>query len=277
MSCAALAGCQNGTLVLSTADAPVDQASEVLVQFTEVDLTRSDGTTKTFTFSPARSVDFLSLAAGTATRLLDQVQVPSGDYQGLTLKIAAGQNAADSFLVLTTGGKLALFLADDSDPGLTINRPFTVDRRKQLALTVDFDLRKSILKPAATGTPYRLKPTLRLVKDDNAGQIAGSVAATTVTGTSGCTPAVYVYTGSGVTPDDVGPTAAQPVASAPARLNTITGNYDYRIAFLDAGDYTAAFTCDAAADDPETDDAISFTAAPGKVTVSAGQTTLQNF
>jgi len=100
---------------------------------------------------------------------------------------------------------------------------------------------------------------------------------------SGCTNgpnhdignAVYVYAGSGVTPDDVG-SPTEPLASALVTYDTLSGTYVYNLGFVAAGDYTIAFTCQAADDDPDTDDDIAFTGA-ADVSVAADQDTVHDF
>jgi hypothetical protein len=46
-----------------------------------------------------------------------------------------------------------------------------------------------------------MRPTLRIVDDAEVGAIAGNVDSALVT--DGCLPKVYVFSGSGVTPDDI--------------------------------------------------------------------------
>ena len=53
------------------------------------------------------------------------------------------------------------------------------------------------------------------------------------------------------------------------------GDFVYEIGFVLAGDYTLAFTCEAANDDPETDDVINFTTQ--NVTVTADGTVTVDF
>jgi hypothetical protein len=269
-----LAGCEDGTLTLSVTDAPVDKATQVRVQFTEVELIKADGSTESFELSPVKNVDLLNFSGGLSTPLLDQVRVPDGEYQGLRLKVNAGNDADDSFLILDTGAQEALLLPSANESLLTINQSFTVERREELALTVDFDLRKSVLEPSSDGEPYELRPALRLVKDDDAGTIFGTVP-TDVASAAGCSPVVYVYSGKDVTVNDVG-SAIPPLASALVKFNSVSDDFEYRVAFLNAGDYTAAFTCDARDDDPETDDDTDLVGARN-VAVTAKQTTQANF
>ena len=94
--------------------------------------------------------------------------------------------------------------------------------------------------------------------------------------TDGCTPAVYVFDGAGVAPDDVDGAGVEPVTSAFVVLDAGSGTFRYVAAFLPAGDYTAAFTCDAGADDPDLDDTLVFTGT-ASVTVTAQQATTLDF
>ncbi len=87
---------------------------------------------------------------------------------------------------------------------------------------------------------------------------------------------MYIYSGSVATPDDVGGAGAKPLVSATVKFDSVTATYSYTVAYLPAGSYTAAFTCQARGDNPEADDAIVFSA-PQAATVSAGATTTVNF
>lgn len=265
----ALAGC-DGRLVLSVTDAPVDEASAVTVQFTGVDLEAADGSLTPFDFSPPRSINLLALEGGVRERLLDE-GIDSDDYRAIRLRISADGSGTDSFID-RSDGRHALLL-DSVDSGrLRILRSFSVADRDEVAFTVDFDLRQSVHPPPAAGEPYRLVPTLRMVADDDAGAITGSVAPDEVPG--GCVPAVYAWTGNNVTPDDAGGTVP-PVNSGRVLLDT-GGEFRYRIGVLPAGAYTLALTCEADQDRPDADDDIAFGPARN-LSVRAGQDAVSNF
>ena len=113
----------------------------------------------------------------------------------------------------------------------------------------DFDLRKSIhVPPGQQGAAeactqgYLMRPTLRIVDDANVGAIAGHVASELVT--EACLPKVYVFSGPGVTPDDIDGTDADPLVVAGVAVENGSTAYAYRAAFLPPGSYTVAFTCD---------------------------------
>jgi hypothetical protein len=129
-------------------------------------------------------------------------------------------------------------------------------------LLFDWDLRSGLVDPP--GQPgYLLKPAFRMLDVSEYGVLRGTVAANTVVETgdpNGCLAddedpdvgnVVYVFEGLGAATDDIDGMAPEPVATATVTLDA--GGYSYR-AVLAPGDYTVAFTCQAANDDPETDE-----------------------
>jgi hypothetical protein len=263
-----------GTMSLHLTDAPVDSASKVVVEFTGVELHPDGASTQRFDFDEPRQIDLLALTGGESTLLLDEVTLPAGRYGQLRLIVNADKEASDSYIELTDGSVHPLFIPSGNQSGLKLNKGFVVPADGHASFTIDFDLRKSVTKPNGLDGAYILRPTLRLVDDAHIGAIAGSVAAEIVT-TDGCSPAVYIYAGADVEPGDVG-SSTEPLSSAAVMLDEATGSFDFRAAFLLPGEYTVAFTCMAAADDPETVDEIEFSA-PVTVTVAAGTTAKVDF
>jgi hypothetical protein len=108
------------------------------------------------------------------------------------------------------------------------------------------------------------------------GNIQGQVSATLVP--IGCTPGVYLYSGTVTAPEDMNSTAAatdtnQPLASK-VPVATSQPPYYYQFVFLQPGSYTVAFTCQAALDNPDqADSAVKFTPVKAGITVAAKQTT----
>ena len=272
-----LSGCDKGTLTLSIADAPIDGATQVVVKFTGVDVLDTDGKTHSFTLSPVVAPNLLS-TSGQSTLLLSKVTLPVGDYKSIKFQVSAGTTGQDSHINLNDGSVHALELLDRNASGLIVPVAFHVTRQQDTALTVDFDLRKSVLNPdASTADPsYLLKPAIRIVENDLEGALTGTASATLLSA-SDCSgtvqvAAVYVYSGSGVTPDDVGGTGAQPVTSAIIPASTLR----FTAAFLNPGTYTAWLTCEASRDDPIVDDGITFLQKQ-EFTVTAGETATITF
>lgn len=275
-----LSGCEEaantnfgtGTISVGIKDAPVDGALAVVVSFTGIELRTYSGETVTINFATPRTLDLLTLQGTTTSLLLDGETVTGGKYNWLRLKV----DESASYLTNSTG-RHDLTIPSGSESGLKVVNGFTVPQDGTVALTIDFDLRKSVLEPAQSGGAYKLKPTLRLVQNDKTGHISGTVP-NTVVNASGCgTSAIYLFEGSNVTVDDLDGTGADPIDSARVKLNNSNGTYVYEFGFLNAGSYTIAFTCKANLDNPETDDASVAFSSPVNVTVTAGATTAHNF
>lgn len=260
-----------GTLNLALTDAPVDAADEVVVEFTGVEIKASGGEIVDITYDTPRQIDLLALTGGVSEVIVDGQVLPAGQVEWIRLKVNATQGGDpmdDSYIVI--GGVIhELTIPSGAQTGLKLNRPITIPENGIASFTIDFDLRKSVHEAAGD---YVLRPTLRLVDNSTDGALSGTVDLAAALCADPA--AVYVFEGAGVTPDDVDGVDPDPVATA--SVDPVTG--DYTVAFLPAGEYTAAFTCDAADDAPDTDDdaAVAFSGTTD-VSITAGQTTLLDF
>jgi hypothetical protein len=268
---------QNGRLSLAITDAPVDDATSVVVQFSGVAFKRAGAPAELVqNLTPAtRQIDLLQYQQGKAALLLDGVTLPAGDYEWIRLIVDNQPGVRDSYIMRTTGEECELRVPSGAESGLKLNRGFTLPADGSVALTIDFDLRKSVHAPP--GQPsrstdctqgYLLRPTLRIVDNANVGAIVGTVDSALVT--AACLPKVYVFSGAAVLPDDIEEQTAAPdvdpllVASVAIQNGAIT--YPYRAAFVPPGAYTVAFTC--SDDDATTDDVLTFLP-PQSATVQA--------
>lgn len=266
-----------GTLTIGITDAPVDDATAVVVKFTAIELKPEGGDAITINLDPAPSIDLLDLAGGSSRELLSDRQVPAGRYQWVRLAIEAQQNTPSSYIDLEDGQRYPLYVPSGDESGLKLIRGFTVAAGSTSDFTIDFDLRKSVIAPPGRAPNYILKPVLRIVDNLRVGSLQGTVTAALVP--SGCTPQVYVFAGTGIVPDDLDVAAApdvDPLVSAPVTLDTTTGEYRFRVAFLEAGDYTSAFTCDADLDTPDGEETLAFTGTRN-VTVVSNESTAITF
>jgi len=264
---------QFGRINLRITDAPVTSARRVVVQFTGIEIKPAAAAEpEVFDFAP-RQIDLLALDGGGSEVLLADELLPAGEYEWIRLKVNAGRNASDSFIELDDGSVHPLFIPSGNQTGLKLIRGFTIGAGSTHNFTIDFDLRKSVIHPPGLGDPYLLKPVLRLVNNLEVGTIEGTVATPLIV--DGCVPAVYLYTGADVVPDDIG-SATPPLASTAVNLDDATGAYRYRLGFVPVGASTVAFTCGADDDAAEVDDALTF-APPLNATVTVGQTTTVDF
>lgn len=277
-------GNETGRLSLAITDAPVDDASSVVVQFSGVAFKRAGAAqevVQNLTPSP-RQLDLLQYQGGRAVLLLDGVTLTAGDYEWIRLIVDNETGVRDSYITLTSGEECELGVPSGAESGLKLNRGFTLPADGSVALTIDFDLRQSIHAPPgqqgaaeACTQGYLLRPTLRIVDDANVGAIAGHVASELVT--EQCLPKVYVFSGAGATPDDIEEADgadADPLVVADVAVENGSTMFAYRAAFLPPGPYTVAFTC--GDDDATADDALTFVGAQD-VTVQVNMISTADF
>lgn len=279
-------GAKNGRLSLGITDAPVDGATSVVVQFSGVAFKRAGMPAEIVqNLTPAtRQIDLLQYQQGQAALLLDGVTLQAGDYEWIRLIVDNQLGVRDSYIIRTTGEECELRVPSGAESGLKLNRGFTLPADGSVALTIDFDLRKSIHAPPgqAGSAPdctqgYLLRPTLRIVDNANVGAIAGTVDSALVT--ANCLPKVYVFSGANVTADDIEEQAAvapdvDPLVVANVEIQNGAAAYAYRAAFIPPGAYTVAFTC--SDDDATTDDVLAFLQ-PQNTTVQANLIGTVNF
>ncbi len=261
-----------GQLSLSITDAPVDDAMSVVVQFSGVAFKRQGSQPEIVESLSARQLNLLEYQEGRAALLLDDITLPAGNYEWIRLIVDNVPNVRDSYLVQMTGEECELRVPSGAESGLKLNRGFTLPADGSVALTIDFDLRKSIHAPPGQsgGVPdcsqaYLMRPTLRIVDDANVGAIAGIVDSALVT--DDCLPKVYVFEGQDVVADDIDEASApdiDPYVVAGVGIENGSTAYGYRAAFVPPGQYTVAFTC--SDDDPAAEDELAFLT-PQNVTV----------
>lgn len=264
-----LGACNDGRVTLAVADAPVDDANAVVVQFSEVTFTADDGETESVRLSPPVQVNLLQMTGGESFELISSHGLAAGRYRTIEFTVDGSSTTTESYVDVVGGARLPLFVPDDAESNLRVNAGFDVDEGDHVKVTVDFDLRRSV--HAGDGTAYELRPALRFVVDDETGIVVGEVAQSLVS--SDCVPAVYAFSGSDVTPDDVDGVGTEPLTSA--IVTSAGGVLRYAIGFLEQGRYTLALTCDADEDDPGTNDTLSFVRTRN-VTATAKRTVVAN-
>lgn len=303
----ALAGCGGGSsssgtgsLTLGITDAKVDTALAVNVVFTGITLKPQDGEPITFQCDepagdPAfdcggngyREIDLLTLTGDESETLLDAVELDAGRYDWIRLLVNAkapgSPTLPDNEIPPTTikleGGAVEdLLIPSGPQTGLKLVSGFTVPNGGAASFTIDFDLRKAV---TLAGDDYMLRPAFRLVDNSTSGHLVGEITNSFVqdqcsSGDATGGLAVYVFEGSDATTGDIGDPDNAPLISDRAELDDADGNYDYRIGFLAAGDYTAAVTCEADSD-TDADGSLAFVET-ANVSVSAGtEPTVQDF
>ena len=281
LSLAACGGGGGGTgqMSLAVADAPIDGAQAVVVKFTGVELTANNGNPVQITFPQPKSIDLLN-QSGTASAVLFDQPIPAGSYGQIRVMVVADGDPSNSYITLSDGTMHGLQVPSGFETGLKLVSGFTVPSSGVVDYTIDFDLRKAITCPTGQAPACTLKPAEKLVDNTTVGNIQGVLDNTLVP--SGCTPGVYLYSGTVSAPEDMNSTAAssdtnQPLASK-VPVATAQPPYYYQFTFLPPATYTVAFTCQADLDNPDqADSTVMFNPIKTGITVAAKQTVTVDF
>ncbi|RUO65012.1 protein of unknown function [Pseudidiomarina planktonica] len=273
-------------------DAPVTVAEEVMVCFNTVELVGNGADPVTFTIGEdgntvaandacldeegevvanTRGINLLEVTGSDSENLVNNAEIPAGNYGQLRLEIGTGS------YVMVDGEKLPLRVPSNELKLIGV----TIAAAGEVNYTLEFDLRKALVDPVGQDG-YLLKPTgLRLVDNSEIGHLEGTVAESLLLNNecpvapddiSAPVASVYLYQGADVALEDMadngGSEEVEPYASTNVFFDG-AANYNFEIGFITAGDYTAAVTCDDDAD-PEADDDVSFLEAE-TVTIEATQ------
>ncbi|MGB1220022.1 MAG: DUF4382 domain-containing protein [Alcanivoracaceae bacterium] len=281
---------QSGEAEFSMTDAPADDVAAVHLTIDRVQLKQSGGATVDIQLEePVVFEDLLALQGSSSALLLPERSYPAGGYEWIRLYVVGGGD--DSYVVTDQGGQVDLFVPGQQVPGTSrfvqLVSGFTIAAGGSVDYTIDVDLRKALTKPQGKDY-YLLRPAMRIVDNSNTGSISGTVDAALLDDPS-CSNdlvadegnAVYLFDGEGtgdVVVDSNGEavTETTPVSVALVTQNTISGEYEYELGFVAAGEYTVALTCQALDDAPETDDEISFLQ-QAAVSFDAGADATQDF
>jgi hypothetical protein len=245
---------------------------QIVVPFAGVEFQRDDGSTASIELNSAEAIDLVDIsgryvAGARSLRVLTNEKLPAGNYTGLRL-IFADSNLDNAYVIDGIGGARELTIAQGNFAATAFS--IEDDDNTNAALTLAFDLRLSL---SASNNRYRLAPVLRAMHTDDAGTIEGTVKSACLTNGTARSPAVYLFQGEDVTPDDYGSSGAQPYATAP--VFQTSDEFSYELRFIPEGRYTIAFACRGDREDPTRDDDIEFRATRN-VRLNEAQTLRQN-
>jgi len=258
---------EDGSVDLFITDGPLEIANDVIIQLQSVQITPVDGDVIEVDLSDRDPIDLLNLTGEERERLINGASLPAGSYESMRLELAD-----TGHFIRVASGMFPLTIPDEEQDALTIAFNLEVEDDTDADFTIDFDLRRS-LRHVGPDT-FELHPRLRLVDTDDTATMRGTVAMNLVEDDSDCENggvterfgtsqsvdkgnAVYVFSGTGATVQDIRDGAGDPLTTATVDFNGTTGEYEFLIAYLPRGNYTLAFTCEALEDDPEADDSVN--------------------
>jgi len=235
---------ETGTLELYLSDAPIDanNVTGVYITIDEIQYHRDGQWLTCEEFDGPKTYNLLELSGGNST-LLSELVLPAGHYTqirfGLEIAEAGmGQPPANPGCYIEFAGNSTepLLVPSGGETGYKAIGQFTVPINGTVEVTADFDVRKAVIEAYSS---YILKPTIRLIVNDQAGSIRGEI-----TNNSGYTDIiVFAYedgTWAAAEADD-------PVGEESRFPNAITSGKmcdegDYVLALLAAGTYDLVVT-----------------------------------
>lgn len=233
-------GSGTGTMNLSITDAPIDASDVVGVWITiqSVEYHRNGRWSTMEGFGDPQKFNLLNLTGGDAA-LVGALQLPAGQYTQIRFMLdvadegeALPSNPGSYVEYSDESGKndVLLFVPSGGETGYKAgaDEPFSVPEGGEISITADFDLRRAVV--ATGGTGMILKPVLRLVVEDQAGEIAGTVAYA-----GADTPIVIAYEAG--TYADTESTSGDNGFDNAVTSSNVAENGSYTLAFLPAGTY----------------------------------------
>lgn len=195
-----LTACDDGTNVSDTArirvlltDAPSDYIGSAMVDIGSVELLPASGGDRVVLTDDATdgAVDLLDLQ-GLTTELLADVDIPADTYVQMRLIVeSANVTLADGYEFKTGGTEAALTVPSGAQTGIKLNlrEREAADEESsgveisggETVLVVDFDVNQSFRIQGSPDTPAGIsgvsfQPTLRVVVEDVAGSISGTLS-----------------------------------------------------------------------------------------------------
>lgn len=307
MSCATLVACggggagggagsnpsaaASGNLTLALTDGPMSTVDELVVHVEYVELRHADG--RVVRLAPLGGpvdVDLAALRDGQLHDLLDEAEIPAGQYHGLGIGIDPERSHAR----FSDGSRHQMRFAFAQ--GLNVDSPFAVGPGEHAEFVIDVDLGQSLHRHqggmgGSMGDYYEFHSVTRMIDVNIAGGLVGAIDSALVDiNHPDCDPApggnwAYLFPSSATEPDDIAQEDVDgrpgPIATDRVDLHFGTGEYRYHFAFLEAGSYRVAFTCSGEMDESTDDDypsdpeaVFDFQAFSDPVEVVAGQVTV---
>jgi hypothetical protein len=260
----------------------------MVIRITGMDFGHSNGEIHSFDVPGGPlDVDMMQLQNGVNQVLLSDIELPTGIYDWMRLRIDANQSFMQDH---STGGHHGFRMGQGAGEGLEVHEQYHVESGMHDDYMLEYDLRQGVRHShnGMMGDQFELHDAMRLVRMDQAGGLAGTVDPSLIdVNHPDCGPAdggnwVYVFPGDADAPDDIAETeidgAPGPIATDRVEMNPGTGAHEYHFGYLPEGTYRVAFTCSGAWDEAGDDDFPSdpdgefdFQHFSGPVEIVAGQ------
>ena len=176
VSCGQASG--TGTLELYLSDAPIDaeNVTGVYITINEIQYHLGEQWITCEEFEGPETYNLLELTGGNSS-LLGELILPGGHFTQIRFMLdipEMGQNPASPgcYIEFVDNSTEPLFVPSGGETGYKAIGQFEVPINGTVELTADFDVRKAVV---VADSHYILKPTIRLVVNNEAGRISGLI------------------------------------------------------------------------------------------------------
>jgi hypothetical protein len=259
-----------GTLALYLSDAPIDaeNVTGVYITINEIQYHMDDQWVTCPEFQGPKTYNLLELADGNST-LLGELVLPGGHYNQIRFILdipEMGQNPANPgcYIEFADNSTRPLFVPSGNTTGYKAVGEFTVPINGTVEVTADFDVRKAVVLGESH---YILKPTIRLVVNNEAGRISGLI-----TNNSAYSDIIVFAYEDGTWADTEDDEPTYPASRFPNAVNSakMCDDGHYTIPYLAAGTYDLVV---AGYDSGDFGEVLGFVS---DVEVESNHTTIQN-
>ena len=170
-----------GKVQLYITDAPIDaeNVSGVFLTIKGVELKGSDGWQTVATYEEPVKINILDYQNGSAYFLTEEM-LTAGTYTEARLQLEAPAEQGGGsltnpgcYVAYTDGTTEPLFIPSGAQSGYKVKGEFNLVEGGTVAVTLDFDVRKSVVKAGSSGKML-LKPVVRLIANQDAALIKGT-------------------------------------------------------------------------------------------------------
>ncbi|GAA0891518.1 DUF4382 domain-containing protein [Fulvivirga kasyanovii] len=228
-------------------DAPIDDAnvSAVVISVNRVEANGPEGWETIEEFEEPVSIDLLSYQNGEAF-LLTENEMDAGTYSEVRLILNIKKKVDDqlqnegSYIEYIDGSKEPLFVPSGAQSGYKAKGEFTIPEGGVVGITLDFDVRKAVVKAGSSGN-FILKPTIRLVANQDAAMINGHFNIDSLDSAGYDKVIAFAYENDTFAESEMDEPEEGEVRFANAVTSSVVVDGDFTLAFINSGTYDLYF------------------------------------
>ncbi len=245
-----------GKVQLYITDAPVDEenVSGVFLTIRGIEIKGMNGWEATTTFEYPIKIKILDYQNGSAYFLTEKI-LPAGTYREVRLLLDAPTEQGGvltnpgCYLAYLDGTTKPLFVPSGAQTGYKVKGEFNIVEGGTVAVTLDFDVRKSIVKAGASNK-FLLKPVIRLIANQDAAIIKGTYTQEEIAEPTRVI--VYAYKKGTFTADEMNEDESGIRFNNALTSTLVSSHGSFTLAFMASGEYDLIFTAVNESEDSQT-------------------------